>query len=164
MIWLKNLIFTILVPGTVTVVIPALLLRNARSAFAAHAWQWLGAVPMALGSGIYLWCVKDFAVKGRGTPAPIDAPKQLVVNGLYRFVRNPMYVGVTLILLGETLLFASMALCYYSLVVFAFFNLFVLLYEEPTLARLFGESYQQYCAHVPRWLPFLKRFRKTLKA
>ncbi len=156
MLWLKTLLFTIVAPGTVTVALPYLLLARASHKLAISSWHWLGALPMLLGFGIYLWCAKDFAVKGRGTPAPIDAPKQLVVNGLYRFVRNPMYVGVIAILLGEALLFASTTLLYYAAIVFLGFNLFVLLYEEPTLRRLFGDSFQQYCARVPRWLPRFK--------
>lgn len=153
MLWLKIFLFTLAAPGTVTVLLPYALLRHARVELAAHVWQWLGVAPLALGFGIYLWCAKDFAVKGRGTPAPIDAPKQLVVNGLYRFCRNPMYVGIILLLLGETILFATTTLLFYAATVFLGFNLFVLLYEEPTLRRLFGAEYVQYCARVPRWLP-----------
>jgi protein-S-isoprenylcysteine O-methyltransferase Ste14 len=159
MLWLKVFLFTLVAPGTVTVVLPYLLLRNTRAEVAAHAWQWLGVAPLVLGFGIYLWCVKDFAVKGRGTPAPIDAPKQLVVNGLYRFARNPMYIGIIAILLGEAMLFASTKLLFYAGIVFLCFNLFVLLYEEPALRRMFGEAYEQYCARVPRWLPrFFMKF------
>lgn len=153
MLWLKIFLFTLVAPGTVTVILPYLLLRNTRVALAEHAWQWLGLVPLGLGFGIYVWCARDFAVKGHGTPAPIDAPKQLVINGLYRFVRNPMYVGILTMLLGEALLFAQAMLLYYAAIVFLGFNLFVRLYEEPTLRRLFGEAYEQYCNRVPRWLP-----------
>lgn len=153
MLWLKIFLFTLVAPGTVTVILPYVLLRNARVEFAAHAGQWFGLAPLLFGFGIYLWCTKDFAVKGRGTPAPIDAPKQLVVNGLYRFVRNPMYVGILLLLLGEIVLFATTTLLFYAAVVFLGFHLFVLLYEEPTLRRLFGAEYVQYCTRVPRWLP-----------
>ncbi len=157
MLWLRTLFFTIIAPGTITVLLPYFLLSNARDKFAEQAWQWLGAVPVLLGFGIYLWCAKDFAVKGRGTPAPYDPPKQLVIVGLYRFVRNPMYVGVTLILLGEAALFSEATLLLYAALVLLAFHLRVRLYEEPTLQRLFGEAFRQYCAKVPRWLPRLRR-------
>ena len=93
---------------------------------------------------------------GRGTPAPIDPPKELVARGLYRYVRNPMYVGVMSILVGEALIFASRTLVWYAVTVFIGFNLFVLLYEEPTLRHKFGAAYERYCAAVPRWLPRLR--------
>jgi protein-S-isoprenylcysteine O-methyltransferase Ste14 len=89
----------------------------------------------------------------RGTPAPIDPPKELVVRGLYRYVRNPMYVGVLSVLIGEALLFESARLFWYGAAVFLLFNLFVILYEEPALGRKFGKSYQDYRAAVGRWLP-----------
>ncbi|NUO82268.1 isoprenylcysteine carboxylmethyltransferase family protein [candidate division KSB1 bacterium] len=156
MLWLKTLFFTVIAPGTVTIVLPYLLLSDARDKFGKQVWQWLGVFPALLGVGIYLWCAKDFAVQGRGTPAPYDPPKQLVVTGLYRFVRNPMYVGIVLILLGEALLFAEATLLLYTALVLFGFHLRVRLYEEPTLQRHFGESFTRYCANVPRWLPLRK--------
>jgi protein-S-isoprenylcysteine O-methyltransferase Ste14 len=146
----KTILFTILVPGTVTVVLP----RNiASDAVAPTLLSSLGFVPLALGAAMYLWCAWDFAGPGQGTPAPIDAPKRLVVRGLYRLVRNPMYVGVTLVLLGESLAFQSERILVYAAVVFACFNLFVITYEEPALKRKFGPSYEEYLKRVPRWLP-----------
>ncbi|MBZ5595544.1 MAG: isoprenylcysteine carboxylmethyltransferase family protein [Acidobacteriia bacterium] len=146
----KTVIFTILVPGTVAVVIP----RNiAWDATAPTLYSSIGFLPLALGVAIYLWCAWDFATAGQGTPAPVDAPKRLVVRGLYRFVRNPMYVGVLLILLGESLAFRSTRILIYAALVFVFFNLFVLLYEEPALKRKFGASYEEYLNKVPRWIP-----------
>ncbi|MEK7727910.1 MAG: isoprenylcysteine carboxylmethyltransferase family protein [candidate division KSB1 bacterium] len=156
MLWLKTLIFTLLAPGALTILFPALLLPHARERLAANAWWWLALLPLLLGVGVYLWCVKDFITKGRGTPAPYDPPKQLVVHGLYRYSRNPMYLGVLLILLGEAALFYSTTLLFYAAIVFAGFHLRVLFYEEPTLQRLFGESFQQYRALVPRWFPRFK--------
>ena len=95
---LKTVIFTVLVPGTVAVVIP----RNiASDAGTPTLFSSIGFLPMALGAAIYFWCAWDFATAGQGTPAPIDPPKHLVVRGLYRFVRNPMYAGVLLLLAGE---------------------------------------------------------------
>lgn len=155
MIWLKTLLFTIIAPGTVTVFLPYLLLFSRRGGNPPE-WEMLrffGLAPLLVGFGIYLWCAYDFAAKGRGTPAPIDPPKQLVRSGLYRLTRNPMYVGIMLILLGEAICFASAALYFYAAAVFLGFNGFIIFYEEPTLRRLFGESYSHYCAEVPRWLP-----------
>jgi protein-S-isoprenylcysteine O-methyltransferase Ste14 len=108
---------------------------------------------MGIGAAVLLHCIWGFAAVGRGTLSPVDPPKKLVVKGLYRYDRNPMYVGVVTILLGEALLLESLALLEYALVGFAAFNLFVILYEEPTLRHQFGESYEHYCRHVGRWLP-----------
>ena len=102
---------------------------------------------------MYLWCAWDFATAGQGTPAPIDAPKHLVVRGLYRFVRNPMYVGVLLMLTGESRAFRSLRILIYAAIVFVFFNLFVIFYEEPALTRKFGAEYDEYMRRVPRWIP-----------
>jgi len=155
MIWLKTLLFTIIAPGTVTVLLPYLILLSKwnKAIPFLGALRFFGLAPLLIGFGIYLWCAYDFAAKGRGTPAPVDPPKQLVRSGLYRFTRNPMYVGIILILLGEAIFFASAILLLYAVAVFIGFNGFILFYEEPTLRRLFGESYLRYCAEVPRWLP-----------
>jgi protein-S-isoprenylcysteine O-methyltransferase Ste14 len=155
MLLLKNILFTIIVPGTVTVVIPYLLVsRGAGSA--PPSWGILQALALAVGGvglAIYVRCVWDFASFGRGTPAPIDAPKRLVVRGLYRHVRNPMYVGVLLILFGEAAYFGSRGILRWALGFFIFAHLFVVLYEEPTLRRRFGEAYEEYCRSVGRWWP-----------
>ncbi len=148
---LKTLVFTVLVPGTVAVVIPRYLLGV--GAHAAIPFGLIGVLPIALGAACYLRCAWDFASAGRGTPAPIDPPKVLVVRGLYRVVRNPMYVGVLLILLGESVLFASATLLGYALLAWVVVHLFVVFYEEPTLRKKFGASYEDYCKTVPRWIP-----------
>lgn len=147
----KTLIFTILVPGTVTVLIPRWLLSTEHTT-PTEAIHYLGLVPILMGAAIYLWCAWDFATFGKGTPAPIDAPKKLVVRGLYRITRNPMYVGIGLILIGEAVLFASFALLAYIIAFALLVQLFVTFYEEPTLRRQFGDAYQNYCAAVPRWI------------
>jgi protein-S-isoprenylcysteine O-methyltransferase Ste14 len=108
-------------------------------------------LPIALGAAFYCWCAWEFASAGRGTPAPIDPPKLLVARGLYRVVRNPMYVGVLLVLLGESLVFGSWDLLRYAVLVWLCFHLFVVLYEEPALRRKFGASYEDYCQRVWRW-------------
>ena len=152
---LKSIFFTVLLPGTVTVVVPWLILSG-RSAVAigrASVWHWLGVVPIVLGAGILLRCVWFFAARGRGTLAPVDPPKELVVSGLYRYVRNPMYVGVVSMLLGEALFFRSNALLVYAAGFWITTHLFILLYEEPVLRRQFGESYVRYCRTVNRWIP-----------
>jgi protein-S-isoprenylcysteine O-methyltransferase Ste14 len=155
MIAFKTLLFTIVAPGSVTILIPGLLLGwgSAPGVVDIGALRWLGLVPLLLGAGFYLRCAWDFVVAGRGTPAPIDAPKHLVVRGLYRLVRNPMYVGVLLCVGGEVILFGSAQLLLYAALLFLCFHSFILVYEEPTLRRLFGASYEQYCAAVPRWVP-----------
>jgi len=156
MLLIRTLIFTIVVPGTVTVVVPYLLLPSRASQLSSQLGvvRYLGLIPILLGASIYLWCAWDFASAGRGTPAPVDPPKELVVRGLYQYVRNPMYIGVLSILLGESLLFESGTLFRYTIVAFIFFYLLVVLFEEPMLTRKFGESYQRYRQTVPRWLPW----------
>jgi len=151
--WLlaKNLLFTVVVPGTVAVYLP-LSISHALPPGPPVAIA-LAALAFALGAGIYTWCVWDFATFGRGTPAPIDAPKKLVVRGLYRAVRNPMYVGVICILLGWVLFYLSPALLLYAAAVWTLFHAFVRLYEEPHLRQEFGDEYDDYCARVGRWLP-----------
>jgi len=150
----KTLLFGILVPGTVLLLVPYLLL--AKDVPRPAGWlNWLALPPCGLGALILLACGWDFAVVGQGTPAPIDPPKSLVVSGLYRFVRNPMYVGIDLVLLSEALLFSSPSLLLYALLFGIGFHVFVLAYEEPTLRKKFGASYQEYCHAVPRWIPRL---------
>lgn len=148
---LKNLLFTIVVPGTVGVYLP-LVMAGDRSPAGGWVLAAAGAV-LAAGAALYAWCVWDFGRFGRGTPAPIDAPKKLVVRGLYRYLRNPMYVSVLLGILGWALLFRTASLVLYALAVSACFQLFVVGYEEPHLARVFGDEYRAYRARVPRWLP-----------
>ena len=151
---LKTLLFVILVPGTVLLFVPYLLLAKDVPR-PADFLNWLALAPSGLGAVILLKCAWDFAVVGLGTPAPIDPPKSLVVRGLYGFVRNPMYVGVDLVLFSEALLFSSPKLLLYALPFAIGFHMFVLAYEEPTLRKKFGASYQAYCQAVPRWVPRL---------
>lgn len=154
MTFVKTLIFTILVPGTVTIYVPYRLLysRVGRNSISIDSLNFIGIIPIVFGALVYLWCAWDFTFAGQGTPAPIDPPRKLVVRGLYKFTRNPMYVGVLSILLGEGILFESRILFEYAGWAFVFFYLFVVFYEEPTLRRKFGESYEIYCRSVPRWI------------
>lgn len=155
----KTLIFTILVPGSITVWMPYLLLSS-RLAVYSHeigSFRRAGILPIALGTVFYLWCAWDFAFAGRGTPAPLDPPRLLVTRGLYRQVRNPIYVGVLLILAGEAALFESLTLLIYALFVWLVFHIFVVAYEEPTLKEKFGTPYEEYRKAVPRWIPTVVR-------
>ena len=99
-----------------------------------------------------------FAIQGLGTPAPVLPTKHLVVTGLYRHVRNPMYVGVASTIFGQALLFASKALVIYGALVWLAFHLFVFFYEEPTLQATFGDEYKTFREEVPRWIPRLRPF------
>jgi len=155
MVLLKTIVFTVLVPGTVSVLVPYWILSSESTAPLTRIRfpGYFGVLPIVLGTSIYIWCAWDFTFAGHGTPAPIDPPKQLVVRGLYNYIRNPMYVGVFLVILGEALLFQSGALLVYALGAMLLANLFIIFYEEPTLQRKFGESYERYRESVPRWIP-----------
>lgn len=145
---LKNLLFTLVVPGTVSVWIPWFLVRG------QEASALLPAVPVfAIGAAIYAWTVYNFAVIGRATPAPIDAPRRLVVRGPHRFVRNPMYLGVLAVVAGWAIAFRSLPLLAYMLLVALAFHSAVLLVEEPALRKQFGAEYAAYCRSVRRWIP-----------
>lgn len=156
---LKTLLFTILVPGTVTILLPALLLSSPwnRVSLADGPFRYPGLVLIILGALVYLRCAWEFAFAGKGTPAPIDPPKELVAKGLYRYSRNPMYVGVLSVVFGEALWFESLLLAGYGVILFSGFHLFIVFYEEPALRRKFGESYRRYCAATPRWFFRTKR-------
>jgi protein-S-isoprenylcysteine O-methyltransferase Ste14 len=123
---LKTILFTIVVPGTVA-----------------------GLV----GAAIYFRCAWEFAVRGLGTPAPIAPTKFLVTTALHRYVRNPMYIGVAMVIVGEAALFRSSHLVEYAAAMLLTAHVFVVFYEEPTLQRTFGESYEEYRRDVPRWIP-----------
>ena len=152
---LKTLLFTVVAPGTVTVLGPYLVLSatGGLGAMTGIPVRFAGILPIGIGVAVYLWCAYDFIFAGRGTPFPPASPEALVTRGLYRHVRNPMYVGVCTLLLGEAALFASWPLLTYAASVWAAFNLFIRVYEEPTLRRNFGQSYDAYCRAVPRWVP-----------
>src|SRR5215470_17305283 len=146
MLALRSLFFTLLLPGSVTFLIPYLLLSSGIEPIPSRLepFRFVGLVPILIGALILLRCIWDFAVAGRGTLAPVDPPTRLVVRGLYRYVRNPMYVGVVSALLGEAWLFASFPLLIYAACTFLVVHLFVVFYEEPSLRRRFGESYEEY--------------------
>lgn len=154
MVVLKTLVFTILVPGTLLGMVPWLLLHWSGEAVMPSFSFWLiGLIPFFVGAILYFWCAGAFTFIGRGTPAPIDAPVFLVRSGPYQWVRNPMYLGVFSVLLGEVILFHSLSLFGYMLLAGIVVHLFVVFYEEPSLLRQFGQSYETYLRTVPRWLP-----------
>ena len=147
---LKNLLFTVLIPGSVALYVP-LWLTWGRPAPTGGAL--IAAVSLFLAGTIaYGWTVWDFATHGRGTPAPVDAPKQLVARGLYRYSRNPMYVGILTVLAGHVVLFRSFPLIVYTLAVAAGFHGWIVFYEEPHLTSRFGAPYRDYCRNVGRWI------------
>ena len=135
-------------PGTVAFVVPVLL----ADAEAFRRLDLAGLILFLPGVAGLLWCVRSFYVEGKGTLAPWSPPRHLVVGGLYRYSRNPMYVAASLILLGWAASFWSLALLVYGVAWMAWFHLRVVFGEEPWLARLHGEAYERYRAAVPRWL------------
>ena len=156
-LFIRNLIFTILQPGLVTGLIPYYLLGEKASQFLTQPFQMngfhiVGAVVFLVGMMIMILCIADFAIKGKGTLSPADPTKKLVISSLYQYSRNPMYVGVILILIGEAIFFQSVDLAVYTLVVFIAFSVFVILVEEPRLKRDFGKEYKAYCSSVRRWI------------
>jgi protein-S-isoprenylcysteine O-methyltransferase Ste14 len=145
----RALIAFLALPGVVAFAVPIVWLWLSDH---ASLKQPLGLVPLGTGLFGLLWCVRDFYIAGKGTLAPWSPPSRLVVIGLYRYSRNPMYVSVSLILIGWAISFESLGLCCYVLAVVAAFHLRVILAEEPWLARTFGDAWEQYRSRVPRWL------------
>jgi protein-S-isoprenylcysteine O-methyltransferase Ste14 len=147
-LFMRALLSFLLLPGLVAFVVPVWI-----------TWPLLGRTPQlvgvplfAAGAALLLWCVREFYVAGKGTLAPWDPPRHLVISGPYRVSRNPMYVAVTLILIGWAAAFQTRALWYYALVVVAAFHARVVLAEEPWAARTFRDEWQRYRDRVPRWL------------
>jgi protein-S-isoprenylcysteine O-methyltransferase Ste14 len=154
MLWLRTLLFTLLVPGTVLGLVPlALVTSRWGPRFDLGAAHLIGFALVLPGVAIIVWCFINFVRCGHGTPAPYDPPRRLVIVGLYKRIRNPQYVGVILVALGEAVLSGRTLLFVYAVFLAIGYHLFVRLYEEPTLRRTFGEEYVRYCAVVSRWLP-----------
>jgi protein-S-isoprenylcysteine O-methyltransferase Ste14 len=153
---LKSLLFLVLAPGMVAGYIPLGLLRGGAQvetgilAFLAFPLWLLGGI-------VLLWSFWNFLHQGRGTPAPIEPPKELVAVGFYRYVRNPMYVGILAMIIGHFLWFGYWNLLVYALIVFVAFYTFVTFYEEPTLKKKFGAPYEEYLKRVPGWIPRIPR-------
>jgi len=151
---LRTLLFTVIAPGFWTVLLPYWLLLPSAARPSVRGAGVAGWLLIVVGAILYsataFW---GFAVRGEGTPAPIDPPKRLVMEGPYTVVRNPMYWSVLSVMLGEAVVFHSAALAEWAAGFFVGVNLFVLFYEEPTLKRKFGAEYEAYCRRVPRWIP-----------
>lgn len=154
---LRSLLWTFLFPGVFAGYLPWRFFGLDRVQVDwADPIHLAGVMLVALGAALLGACIFEFARSGRGTLSPVDPPRHLVVRGLYRYVRNPMYLSVTTIVLGEGLLTRSVALAIYWAVWFLCVNLFVMGYEEPTLRDQFGDSYDEYTRRVPRWIPLMR--------
>jgi protein-S-isoprenylcysteine O-methyltransferase Ste14 len=151
----RNIVFTVVVPGLGGAWVPAWLLT--RDGGPAVDWAtpvaWAAVPVIAAGAVLYLWCAWNFAAVGRGTPGPWDPPRRVVAHGPYRWVRNPIYLAALLVVLGEAGLFGSLRVLAYAGVLAVCFHLFVAGYEEPGLRRRFGPAYLAYRHAVPRWIP-----------
>ena len=150
MLLLRALLAVAILPGVFAGVLPWII--AARDPWRGEGSD-LGAIVLGAGIGVLVLCVRDFLVAGRGTLAPWDAPRHLVVVGLYRYVRNPMYVGVLLIVCGAAIVSGSPEVAAYGAIVAVAFHLRVVHYEEPVLARQFPDDWPAYAAKVSRWLP-----------
>ncbi len=153
---LSTALFTIVVPGTVAGYVPWRLGQGATSITGAAEWAAVSVIAFGIASYVYtaFW---GFALIGGGTPAPIAPTRILVVKGLHRYVRNPMYIGVALVIAGQAWLFRSLHIAIYLACVLVIVNFFVLFYEEPALRQQFGEEYDNYRTRVPRWIPKIGR-------
>src|SRR2546430_7845793 len=138
---LRSLVSVIVLPGMAALLIPWLIVSPMR---APSGVAWLGLVPLGFGLALFTWCVVEFAARGRGTLAPWDAPRRFVAAGPYQVVRNPMYLGVGSIVVGEAILFGSLPLVGYLAVLAAAWPLFVVLWEGPSPERTFGDEYRAY--------------------
>jgi protein-S-isoprenylcysteine O-methyltransferase Ste14 len=147
----KALLFTLTLPLLVAIVVPYFLVRPL-SVSHRPVNVLPGVLMISVGFAIYCCCVWNFADQGKGTPAPIDPPKAVVAEGLYRYSRNPMYVGVLTFIFGEAVLLARWQVAVHGLIVAVCFHCFVVFYEEPALRKKFGSSYEDYCRTVRRWL------------
>jgi protein-S-isoprenylcysteine O-methyltransferase Ste14/uncharacterized protein YndB with AHSA1/START domain len=159
---LKNILFTLVVPGLGGVDAPWLILRGHGATGRSPAWPALAVI--AVGVALYLSCVWVFAVVGGGTPGVWDPPRRVVAVGPYRWVRNPIYLSALLIVLGEAWLFRSTALLVYAGALAVAFELLVVGYEEPRLRATFGDRYEAYRGTVARWIPRLQPRRRQSMA
>lgn len=161
-IWLgiRSILWAFLLPGMVAGFVPWQYfdLRH-RKLNLTEPLHLFALILIAAGLLLLILCIREFAHSGLGTLAPVDPPKELVIQGLYRYVRNPMYLSVLMILIGELMLIRSLGFTLYVAVWFALVNLFVLAYEEPALHRQFGDSYARYSETIGRWIPTFRSHR-----
>ncbi len=147
--FIKTLIASLVLPGIVAFLIPALWLWHTEN---TQLSQPFGLIFILVGIVGLVWCIADFYTNGNGTLAPWSPPEKLVVNGLYQYSRNPMYISVGLILFGWIITFDAFGLYIYLLLVLTAFHLFIIYYEEPQLKRKYGSKWEKYANKVPRWL------------
>jgi protein-S-isoprenylcysteine O-methyltransferase Ste14 len=152
-------IFLVIAPGTLAVYLPWYFTQWRFGPELFPFARVIGGILIAAGLPILLDSFARFALQGLGTPAPVAPPERLVVTGFYRHVRNPMYVAVTALIIGQGLLFGSVSVLWYGAIVWASFFAFVLGYEEPTLGEQFPEEYERYRANVRRWIPRITPWR-----
>ncbi len=157
--WAGSAAFLVLAPGTMAVLVPWLLTQWHGSPAGIDALDVLGGVMVAAGAAVVVACFARFAGEGRGTPAPVAPTEQLVVGGIYRHVRNPMYVGVAAAIAGQAVIFRNAGLVVWLVIFLLAVVSFVKVYEEPTLQEQFGPSYDAYRAAVPGWVPRLRPWR-----
>jgi protein-S-isoprenylcysteine O-methyltransferase Ste14 len=151
---IKTLLWSIFVPGTFAITVPYLLLYSRFDFFRINLsrFRWFGLIPILAGVMLYIWCAWYFTFVGKGTPAPFDPPRELVIKGPYQHSRNPIYIFVALTLIGEAVFFGATVLVLYAAAVVTFLHLWVVFYEERGLKRRFGSPYERYCERVPRWI------------
>lgn len=152
---LGSALFLVIAPGVVAGLVPWLLThwRFAPPLLHLEAGRWLGGALILAATPVLLEAFARFALEGRGTPAPVAPTRTLVVGGAYRFVRNPMYVAVVSLILGQALLLGQAVLLAYGAAAWLTMHLFVVFYEEPRLLGDYGADYEAFRRHVPRWLP-----------
>jgi protein-S-isoprenylcysteine O-methyltransferase Ste14 len=153
--------FLLIAPGSVAGLAPWALSQwqMNRPFFGIGALRWVGAALIVTGAATVLDSFARFALEGLGTPAPVYPTNRLIISGLYRNVRNPMYLGVIVLILGQALVLGDSLVAVYGAVVWLGFDLFVRAYEEPKLQRRYGPEFARYRAHVPRWLPRVAPWR-----
>jgi len=158
---LGSAVFLVIAPGSIAGLFPFWISRwrVLPPLLGFMGFRVIGVLLICAGLPLLLDSFARFALQGLGTPAPVAPPKHLVVTGLYRYVRNPMYVAVESLVFGQGLFFGNVPLLEYGLVVWLGFHLFVLAYEEPTLRGKFGSEYEEYCRNVRRWWPRMKAWR-----
>ena len=150
---LKTMFFMLLVPGLLLVLLPCALIGADVALFSFGVFHWLAVPFWSTGAAMLIWCAWAFTVRGKGTPSPTDPPKELVVDGLYHIVRNPIYVGALLFLLGYVFWYPTLSILVMPVLFAVGSHLFILFYEEPHLRKIFGSRYKAYCQAVPRWMP-----------
>jgi protein-S-isoprenylcysteine O-methyltransferase Ste14 len=158
---LKSFVFLLIAPGIVAGLVPWWIThwQFERPFLATNVLRFFGALLIIAGTPAVIDSFARFAWQGLGTPAPILPTRHLVVSGLYRYVRNPMYVGVAAVVFGQALLFGNVRLVEYGVLIVGAFHLFVAFYEEPKLAKIFGDEYREFRDNVPRWIPRLRPWK-----